>query len=130
MDVAHSEYWTGSMVPAFSILSRSCSILSLRAYGTGLALRKMEVAMGSTWILAFVPCRVPRPYPNSCACFCKISLSRLSCEISSLILGQFSLISSSQFFLTELGLLHLQLTMAGSIFPLHNLRQLYTPPRA
>ena len=61
MGVAHSEYWTGSMVPAFSSLSRSCSIFSLTAHGTGLALWEMGVAVGSTWILAFVPCKVPRP---------------------------------------------------------------------
>ena len=59
--MAHSEYWTGSMFPALSSLSRYCSIFSLRAYGTDLALWRIWVAVGSTWILAFVPCKVPSP---------------------------------------------------------------------
>ena len=97
MSVAHSQNWTGWMVPALLSLSRSCSIFSLRAYGTGLALWKMGVPVGSTCILAFIPCRVPRPFPNSGARFCRISSRRLSCEVSCLILGQFWLIFSSQF---------------------------------
>ena len=101
--VAHSEYWTGSMVPALSSLSRYCSIFSLRAYGTDLALWRIGVAVGSTWILAFVPCKVPSPSSNSWACFCKISSSRLLCDESCLIMGQFSLIFSSQFLPSKAG---------------------------
>lgn len=53
--VAYLEYWTGSIAPGFSSSSRSCSIFSLRAYGTGLALWKTELALWSTWVLAFTP---------------------------------------------------------------------------
>ena len=82
--------------------SRSCSIFCLRAYCTGLALWKIGVALGSTWILAVAPCRVPSP-SNCWACFCKISSSRLLCDESCLIMGQFSLILSSQFLPSKAG---------------------------
>ena len=59
--VAHSEYWTGSMVPALSSLSRYCSIFSLRAYGTDPALWRIGVAVGQHgfWPFSLVKFQAP-----------------------------------------------------------------------
>ena len=42
---------TGTIGVPPALSSLSCSIFSLGAYGTGLALWKIEVAVRSTWIL-------------------------------------------------------------------------------
>ena len=55
------------------------------------------------------------------------SLRRLSCEVRCLILGQFSLISSSQLLPNRARPSPLTTDLQWSICPLHNLRQLYTP---
>ena len=72
---AHSECWTGSMIPCLSSLASSSSTTSLWAYGTGLTLQNFGTASGFTRMLTCGPEYVPSPSSNTALCSSNMSSS-------------------------------------------------------
>ena len=75
MGVGHPQWATGCMTPSTSNCLSWSSTLSLRAYGTVLALQNRGVSLGSTTILLAGPVYVPSSPLNTIFCFSKIPSS-------------------------------------------------------